>query len=261
MRLSAFFTLRQEDATCVPCAGEKCQLAQLATCVRAFSSESTAPAGRAEIPVSRRDENRMAPKKKGKKGGKKAAAADSGGSPDKLTDVPRDPAAWVLEERLARMQVKVAEAEAGHTDMSGRLEQVQDDQKEIFAHLERELARKTDEVAALEARVRLLEEENAMQRSMADGRLASQREAYEAEIARLKRDYDIVEADVEPGFGYPAATGEQATQQYQSQPGAMASVDSYDAKQLLGMIVSSRPNVYHQVRTWLLDDSEAKGQP
>lgn len=245
----------------MPCAGEKYQLAQFATCVRAFSSESTAPAGRAEIPVSRRDENRMAPKKKGKKGGKKAAAADSGGSPDKLTDVPRDPAAWVLEERLARMQVKVAEAEAGHTDMSGRLEQVQDDQKEIFAHLERELARKTDDVAALEARVRLLEEENAMQRSMADGRLASQREAYEAEIARLKRDYDIVEADVEPGFGYPAATGEQATQQYQSQPGAMASVDSYDAKQLLGMIVSSRPNVYHQVRTWLLDESEAKGQP
>ena len=201
----------------------------------------------------------MAPKKKGKKGGKKQAAADSGDSPDKLTDVPRDPAAWVLEERLARMQVKVAEAEAGHTDMSGRLEQVQDDQKEIFAHLERELARKTDEVAALEARVRLLEEENRMQRSMADERLASQREAYEAEIARLKRDYNIVEADVEPGFGYPAATGEQATPQYQSQPGAMRSVDSYDAKQLLGMIVSSRPNVYRQVRTWLLDEGGAKG--
>lgn len=201
----------------------------------------------------------MAPKKKGKKGSKKVAAADS--SPVKLTDVPRDPAAWVLEERLARMQVKVAEAEAGHTDMSGRLEQVQDDQKEIFAHLERELARKTDEVAALEARVRLLEEENHMQRSMADGHLASQREAYEAEIARLKRDYEIVEADAEPGFGYPAATGEQATQQYQSQPGALRSVDSYDAKQLLGMIVSSRPNVYHQVRTWLLHESGAKGQP
>ena len=201
----------------------------------------------------------MAPKKKGKKG-KKDAAAAGGGSPVKRADMPGDPAEWVLEDRLARMHVKVVEAEAGHTDVSGRLEQNQEDQKEIFAHLERELAQKTDEVAALEARVRLLQEENGMQRLLADGRLASQQEAYETEIARLKCDHDIVEADLEPGFGYPAATGEQATQQHNSQPGATRSVDSYDAKQLLGMIVRSRPNVYHQVRTWLLDESGTKGQ-
>ena len=201
----------------------------------------------------------MAPKKKGKKGGKKEAVADGGGSPLRA-DMPRDPAAWVLEERLARMHVKVVEAEAGHTDVSGRLEQNQEDQKEIFAHLERELAQKTDEVATLEARVRLLQEENGMQSLLADRRLASQQEAYETEIARLKRDHDIVEADPEPGFGYPAATGEQATQELNSQPGATRSVDLYDAKQLLAMIVSSRPNVYQQVRTWLLNQSGTKGQ-
>ena len=200
----------------------------------------------------------MAPKKKGKKGKKEAAGGSPG--PAKHADMPADPAAWVLGERLARMHVKVVEAEAGHTDVSGRLEQNQEDNKEVFAHLERELAQKTEQVAALEARVRLLQEENGMQSMLADRRLASQQEAYETEIARLKRDHDIVEADLEPGFGYPAATGEQATQQHNSQPGATRSVDSYDAKQLLGMIVRSRPNVYHQVRTWLLDESGTKGQ-
>ena len=132
----------------------------------------------------------MAPKKKGKNGKKEAAGGSPG--PAKHADMPADPAAWVLGERLARMHVKVVEAEAGHTDVSGRLEQNQEDNKEVFAHLERELAQKTEQVAALEARVRLLQEENGMQSMLADRRLASQQEAYETEIARLKRDHDTL---------------------------------------------------------------------
>ena len=206
----------------------------------------------------------MAPKSKSKKKEKKETDAGSGLL--KAAGEPGDPVELtllvpILEDRLARMQVKLEVARAGHTDASGRLDQQQVDQNEVFEHLERELAKKTDEIAALEARVLLLQEENAMQSMLADRRLASQQEAHETEIARLKCEHDIVEADLAPSFSAPAATGgELVTPQLNSQPDATRSADSYDAKHLLRMIVSSRPNVYHQVRIWLLDEGGTKGR-
>lgn len=223
-----------------------------------------------------RSASTMPPKSKKKK---KAAAADNSSGLGAVEGEPGEgePVGEpielkllvpILEERLARIQGKLAVEQAGHREARRDLEKQQGDQKGIFEHLERELAKKTAEVATLEARVLVLQEENGMQSMLAGGRLASQQEAYEAEIARLKRDHDIVEADIAPSFSAPAAAGEQATPRlfhcgatvsYRQPPVGTHSADSYDAKQLLRMIVASRPSVYFQVRAWLLDESGTKG--
>ena len=100
-----------------------------------------------------------------------------------------------LETELRALKEKLKEYERDANNMAderreltGTLTKQQDDQKEIFQYLNGELAKKTDEIVALEERVLKLEEENDMQIREHESRLLSQKDAADQEIARLHKE-------------------------------------------------------------------------
>ena len=73
----------------------------------------------------------------------------------------------------------------------------QDDQKDIFQYLNGELAKKTDEIVALEERVLKLEEENEQSVREAEQRLQSQKDADQQKIDGLNKRIGELEEQLE----------------------------------------------------------------
>jgi hypothetical protein len=72
-------------------------------------------------------------------------------------------------------------------ELQAGLVKQQEDQKDIFQYLNGELAKKTDEIVALEERVLKLEEENDQSIREHEVRLLSQKDAAELEIGKLHK--------------------------------------------------------------------------
>ena len=72
-------------------------------------------------------------------------------------------------------------------ELQAGLVKQQEDQKDIFQYLNGELAKKTDEIVALEERVLKLEEENDQSIREHEARLLSQKDADAQEIGRLHK--------------------------------------------------------------------------
>ena len=100
-----------------------------------------------------------------------------------------------LQTEIRALKANLAEYERGSNDVAnqrkelqGTLVKQQEDQKDNFQYLNGELAKKTDEIVALEERVLRLEEENDEQIRQQEGRLLGQKDAADQDIARLHKE-------------------------------------------------------------------------
>ena len=94
----------------------------------------------------------------------------------------------LLKQNLAEYERGSNEGSDQRKELQGSLDKQQEDQKDIFQYLNGELAKKTDEIVALEERVRELDDKNDMQMREQEGRLAAQKDAADQEIARLHKE-------------------------------------------------------------------------
>ena len=102
-----------------------------------------------------------------------------------------------LKEKLKQYEVDSQGTATKNAELQGQLSKQKGDQKDIFQYLNGELAKKTDEIVALEERVLKLEEENDMQIRDHEARMLAQKDSAEQETARLQEQITAYKEQLE----------------------------------------------------------------